>query len=69
MTVAHRAMQIWPARPVHAGQHYFWMALCRARRSVRIVQKLLGHANLSTTMRHVHAVGKDIETAMVTCKP
>jgi integrase len=52
------------ARPVHAGRHYFGTALCRARANVRSVQKLLGHANLATTMRYVHAVDKDLETAI-----
>ncbi|NUQ73801.1 MAG: site-specific integrase [Polyangiaceae bacterium] len=52
------------ARPVHAGRHYFGTALCRARANVRSVQKLLGHANLNTTMRYVHAVDKDLETAI-----
>jgi hypothetical protein len=50
-------------RPVHAGRHYFGTALCRARANVRSVQKLLGHSNLITTMRYVHAVDRDLETA------
>jgi integrase len=52
------------ARSVHTGRHYFGTALCRARANVRSVQKLLGHANLSTTMRYVHAVDKDLEMAI-----
>jgi integrase len=52
------------ARPVHAGRHYFGTALCRARSNVRSVQKLLGHSNLTTTMRYVHAVDRDLETAI-----
>lgn len=49
---------------MYAGRHYFGTALCRARANVRSAQKLLGHSNLTTTMRYVHAVDRDLETAI-----
>lgn len=49
---------------VHAGRHYFGTSLCRARVNVRAVQKLLGHADVTMTMRYVHAVSKDLEDAI-----
>lgn len=49
---------------VHNGRHYFGTTLCRARVNVRAVQKLLGHSNITTTMRYVHATSKDLEDAM-----
>ncbi len=49
---------------VHNGRHYFGTSLCRARVNVRAVQKLLGHSNITTTMRYVHATSKDLENAI-----
>ncbi|GMV19129.1 MAG: hypothetical protein AMXMBFR56_73530 [Polyangiaceae bacterium] len=45
-----------PPRSHHSLRHFFGSGLLRNGVSVELVRQLLGHANLSTTARYLHAV-------------
>jgi len=48
----------------HMLRHTYATELYRATKDIRLVQKALGHAQLSTTMIYTHIVDDDLETAM-----
>jgi integrase/recombinase XerD len=48
----------------HMLRHTYATELYRATKDIRLVQKALGHASLSTTMIYTHIVDDDMETAM-----
>jgi integrase/recombinase XerD len=48
----------------HMLRHTYATELYRATKDIRLVQKALGHAQLSTTMIYTHIVDDDMETAM-----
>lgn len=50
----------------HAMRHTFATDLYRESKDIRLVQKALGHADLSTTMIYTHIVDGDLEDAMRT---
>jgi integrase/recombinase XerD len=47
-------------------RHTYATELYRTTKDIRLVQKALGHAQLSTTMIYTHIVDDDLETAMRT---
>ena len=47
-------------------RHTFATDLYRATKDIRLVQKTLGHADLSTTMIYTHLVDDDVAHAMRT---
>jgi site-specific recombinase XerD len=49
--------------PAHAAA-YLRHELYRETKDIRLVQKALGHASLTTTMIYTHIVDDDMETAM-----
>ncbi len=49
----------------HMLRHTYATELYRETKDIRLVQKALGHANLSTTMIYTHIVDDDMETAML----
>ena len=63
-TAARRAKIDWSVSP-HALRHTFATRLYRQTKDIRLVQKALGHANLSTTMIYTHVVDDDLQDAMV----
>ena len=48
----------------HTLRHTFATDLLRTVKNVRIVQKALGHANLSTTQIYTHIVDEELEEAL-----
>lgn len=48
----------------HTLRHTFASDLLRATKNIRLVQKALGHSDLSTTMIYTHIVDEELEEAM-----
>ena len=48
----------------HALRHTFATDLLTATKNIRLVQKALGHADLSTTMIYTHVADSDLEEAL-----
>jgi integrase/recombinase XerD len=48
----------------HRLRHTFATELSRQTKDIRLVQKALGHADLSTTMIYTHIVDDDLEAAL-----
>jgi site-specific recombinase XerD len=45
-------------------RHTFATELYRQTKDIRLVQKALGHSDLSTTMIYTHIVDEDLEAAL-----
>lgn len=50
----------------HTLRHTFATDLYRATKNIRLVQKALGHADVSTTMIYTHLVDEELEGALKT---
>jgi len=48
----------------HVCRHSFASDLCRQTSKIRLVQKALGHSDLSTTMIYTHAYDEELEGAL-----
>lgn len=48
----------------HVLRHSFATDLLRETKNVRLVQKALGHSNLSTTMVYTHIFDEELEEAL-----
>ena len=66
--VKRRGIKAGIAKDVHPHmlRHTYATELYRETKDIRLVQKALGHAHLSTTMIYTHIVDDDMETAMRT---
>ena len=62
--IAKRAGLTKLSRFVHNLRHYFATALFRAGVNPRVAQELLGHADLTTTMRYSHVEAADLKTGI-----
>jgi len=64
--MARRGKKAGIAKGVHPHmlRHTYATELYRETKDIRLVQKALGHAHLSTTMIYTHIVDDDMETAM-----
>lgn len=52
----------------HNLRHTFASDLLRANKNIRIVQKALGHSDISTTQIYTHIVDEELEQAMKTLR-
>ena len=66
--VKRRAQKVGITKDVHPHmlRHTFATDLYRVTKDIRLVQKTLGHADLSTTMIYTHLVDDDVAHAMRT---
>lgn len=66
--VKRRARKVGISKDVHPHmlRHTFATDLYRVTKDIRLVQKTLGHADLSTTMIYTHLVDDDLAHAMRT---
>jgi site-specific recombinase XerD len=48
----------------HTLRHTFATRLYRETKNIRLVQKALGHSDLSTTMIYTHIVDEELAAAM-----
>ncbi len=64
--VKRRAEKAWIPKDVHPHtlRHTFATEFYRQTKDIRLTQKMLGHADLSTTMIYTHVVDEDAEAAM-----
>jgi len=64
--VKRRGRKAGIAKDVHPHmlRHTYATELYRQNKDIRLVQKALGHASLSTTMIYTHIVDDDLEAAM-----
>lgn len=51
-------------RVIHGARHHAGTTIMRATGNVKITQKLLGHADIKSTMRYVHAMEDDVRAAL-----
>jgi len=62
---AHKAGVTEPEKvSPHTFRHTFATDLYRETKNIRLVQKALGHSDLSTTMIYTHVVDEELEEAM-----
>lgn len=54
----------WEKVSPHTLRHTFATDLYRETKNIRLVQKALGHSDLSTTMIYTHIVDEELEDAM-----
>ena len=52
------------SRPPHTLRHTFATDLYRETKNIRLVQKALGHADLTSTMIYTHIVDEELEEAL-----
>lgn len=64
--VKRRAKRIGIAKNVHPHllRHTFATDLLRSTKNIRLVQKALGHASLSSTMIYTHVYDEELEVAL-----
>jgi site-specific recombinase XerD len=62
--IAKRAGLTNLSRFVHNLRHYFATALFRAGVNPRVAQELLGHGDLTTTMRYAHVEAHDLKSGI-----
>lgn len=52
-------------RGIHATRHHAAMQTLRATGNLRVAQKLLGHADIKSTMVYAHAIENDLRSALL----
>jgi integrase len=48
----------------HDLRHDFATKLLRSNRDLKLVQRAMGHANVTTTMRYAHVIDEDVHKAV-----
>lgn len=53
-----------PGRLIHGARHHAGTAILRKSKNLKMSQRLLGHANIQSTLRYAHALEDDLRAAM-----
>lgn len=51
-------------RGIHAARHHAAMTTLRATQNIRVAQRLLGHADIKSTLVYAHAIEDDVRAAL-----
>ena len=51
-------------RGIHATRHHAAMQTLRKTKNLRVAQRLLGHADIKSTMVYAHAIEDDVRNAL-----
>ncbi len=62
-TAADRA-KVAPGRRIHGTRHHAGTTILRKSGNLKLSQRLLGHANIQSTMRYAHALEEDLREAL-----
>jgi integrase len=62
-TAAERA-GVSKGRRIHGARHHAGTAILRRSKNLKMSQRLLGHANIQSTMRYAHALEEDLRAAL-----
>jgi hypothetical protein len=62
-SAAERA-KVSPGRRIHGARHHAGTNVLRKSGNLKLSQKLLGHANIQSTMRYAHALEDDLRAAL-----
>jgi integrase len=62
-SAAERA-KVSPGRRIHGARHHAGTAVLRRSGNLKLSQRLLGHANIQSTMRYAHALEGDLRAAL-----
>lgn len=62
-SAAERA-KVSPGRRIHGTRHHAGTAILRKSGNLKLSQRLLGHANIQSTMRYAHALEEDLRAAI-----
>jgi len=57
---------IAPGRRIHGARHHAGTAMLAATGNLKTTQRLLGHADIKSTMRYVHALEADLRAGLET---
>lgn len=60
---AERA-KVSPGRRIHGTRHHAGTTVLRKSGNLKLAQKLLGHANIQSTMRYAHALEEDLRAVI-----
>jgi integrase len=62
-SAAERA-KVSPGRRIHGARHHAGTVVLRRSGNLKLSQRLLGHANIQSTMRYAHALEEDLRAAL-----
>ncbi len=62
-SAADRA-KVSPGRRIHGTRHHAGTTILRNSGNLKLSQRLLGHANIQSTMRYAHALEEDLRAAL-----
>lgn len=62
-SAAERA-KVTPGRVIHGARHHAGTTILRKSGNLKLSQRLLGHANIQSTLRYAHALESDLRAAL-----
>lgn len=64
LRTASKRARIKQGRVIHGARHHAGTTIMRSSGNIKVTQKLLGHADIKSTMRYVHALEEDVRAAL-----
>lgn len=61
---AAKRAKIKPGRIIHGARHHAGTAILKATKNIKTAQRLLGHANIASTARYLHAMEDDVRDGL-----